>query len=80
MVQVTQVRRTLASSPKSECATCHQQGHVGSKTLFQQNPPVSLLRVPANTGCPVRLVIVVVVVEVKLVTSSTVQIFRQQNV
>ena len=39
-VQVTSLRKTLASSSKSECASCHQQGHVGSKTYFQQNPPV----------------------------------------
>jgi len=25
------------SSPLSKCASCHQQGHVGSKTLLQQN-------------------------------------------
>jgi len=32
--------RTPASSPKSECAGCCQQGHACSKTLHQQNPPV----------------------------------------
>ena len=37
-VQVTPLRRTLASSPKSECTRCRQQGHAGSKTLLQQNP------------------------------------------
>ena len=25
---------------QSECASCHQQGRAGSKTLLQQNPPV----------------------------------------
>jgi len=39
-VQITLFRRTPASSPKSECASCCQQKHVGSKTLHQQNPPV----------------------------------------
>jgi len=34
------LRRIPASSPQSECAGCHQQGHVGSKTLHQLNPPV----------------------------------------
>jgi len=37
---MTPLRRTLLSSPLSECASCHQQGHTGSKTLLQQNPPV----------------------------------------
>ena len=32
--------RTPASSPYSECTGCRQQGHAGSKTLHQQNPPV----------------------------------------
>jgi len=27
------------------CASCRQQGHVGSRTLLQQNPPV------LNWGC-----------------------------
>jgi len=36
MVQVTPLKRTLVS----KCASCHQQGHVDSKTLLQQNPPV----------------------------------------
>jgi len=40
MVQVTLLKKTLASSPQAECARCHQQGHAGSKTLLQQNPPV----------------------------------------
>ena len=34
-----------AFSSKSECASCCQQGHVNSKTLLQQNPPV------LNCGC-----------------------------
>ena len=34
------LRRTIASSLQSECASCRQQGHVGSKTLLQQNLPV----------------------------------------
>jgi len=25
---------------RTECASCPQQGHVGSKTLFRHNPPV----------------------------------------
>jgi len=33
-------RRTPASSSKSERAGYRQQGHAGSKTLHQQNPPV----------------------------------------
>jgi len=36
-VQVTPLKRTLAASPYSECASCHQQGRVGSRTLLQQN-------------------------------------------
>jgi len=40
MVQVAPLRRTQASSFQSECASCHQQGHMGSKTFLQQNPPV----------------------------------------
>jgi len=32
--------RILLSSGKSECTSCHQQGHAASKTLVQQNPPV----------------------------------------
>jgi len=38
MVQVTLLRKTLASFFKSECTGCHQQAHVGSKTMLQQNP------------------------------------------
>jgi len=41
---ITLLRRTPASSPSSECAGCHQQGHAGSKTLHQQNPPQFLTR------------------------------------
>ena len=37
---MTLLRRTPASSPKSECAVRHQQGHAGSKTMHHQNPPV----------------------------------------
>jgi len=40
MVYITSLRRTLASSPESECDACCQQWHTGSKTLLQQNPPV----------------------------------------
>jgi len=43
-VHVTPLR-TLVSSPESEFASCHQQGHAGSETLLQQNPPV------LNWGC-----------------------------
>jgi len=32
--EVTLVRRTLASSPPFQCATCRQQGHAGSKISF----------------------------------------------
>jgi len=39
-VQVTPLSQTLASSPQCECASCHQQTRVGSKSLLQQNPPV----------------------------------------
>jgi len=39
-VQVTTFRRTLGSPCYSECASCHQQVHAGSKTLLQQNPSV----------------------------------------
>jgi len=38
MVQVTPLRRNLASSPESEYARCHQQEHIGSKTLLKQSP------------------------------------------
>ena len=44
-LQVTPLRKTLASSPQSRCASCCQQRHVGSKILLQQNPPV------LNCGC-----------------------------
>ena len=57
VLPVSLLRRTLASSSQSECASCHKQwhllllllfwhaargvqGHAGSKTLLQQNPPV----------------------------------------
>jgi len=36
-VYVTLWRRTFVSSPEPECASCRQQGHVGSKT-----PPTAL--------------------------------------
>jgi len=39
-VKITLLRRTTASSPYSERAGCRLQGHAGSKTLHQQNPPV----------------------------------------
>jgi len=51
MVQVTPLRRTLTSFPYFECASCHQQGHMGSKTLLQQNLPV------LNCGCRLTQVI-----------------------
>ena len=54
MVQVIPWRRTLASSPESECTSCHQQGHTGSKTFLQQNPPVlNWGWVAAKAVCPV---------------------------
>jgi len=34
------MRRTLASSPQSECSGCRQQEHASSKNLHQQNLPV----------------------------------------
>jgi len=37
---LTPMRGILVFSPQPECTSCHQQGHVGSKTLLQQNPPV----------------------------------------
>jgi len=36
MVQVTPLRRTVASSPYLEYASCHQQGHAGSKNLLNK--------------------------------------------
>jgi len=67
MVQGTQLRRTLVSSPYCECADCHQQGHAGSKTLLQQNPPVlnwgcRLIQVNMYNGCKTVVLVVVVVV------------------
>ena len=50
-MQVTPLRRTLASSPKSECVSCRQQGHTGSKTVLQRNPPV------LNCGCRLTQVV-----------------------
>ena len=47
LVLVTLLRRTLVYS-LSDYADCCQQGHVGSKTLLQQNPPV------LNWGCQLR--------------------------
>ena len=43
------MRRSPASSPYFECTGCHQQGHTGSKTLYQQNQ--SLTGSAANAGC-----------------------------
>jgi len=40
--------RNLVSTAKSKCASCHQQGHVSSKTLLWRNPPV-LNEAPSNT-------------------------------
>jgi len=48
-VQVTPMRRTLEPSPQSKYVSCRQQGHVGSKTPFQLNPPVF------NWGCQLML-------------------------
>jgi len=33
-----------------QCASCRQQGHVGSKTLLQQSPPL-------NWGCWLRHIV-----------------------
>jgi len=65
-VQVT-LLRTLASSPQSECVSCRQQGHAGSKTVFQQNSPVlnwgcQLTHVVMYSGCKMVAVVVIVVV------------------
>jgi len=43
---------TQASSTQSICAKCCQQGHVGSKTLFQQN------RLVISLGCRLMPVVV----------------------
>ena len=64
MVQVALLKRTLASSPQSKCGSCRQQGHVGSKTVLEQNPPVlnwkcHLMQVILYNGR--KMVIVVVV-------------------
>ena len=48
-VQITPLRTALASSPLSECARCLHRALAGSKTLFQQNPPV------LNWGCRLTL-------------------------
>jgi len=45
-VNVTPIGRSLAYSPQPECVSCCRQGHVGSKTLLQQN--VELLTVGAG--------------------------------
>jgi len=39
------------SSPLSECASYHQQGHAGSKNLLHQNPLV------LNWGCRITQVV-----------------------
>ena len=39
-MQITLLRRTLASSPWFECAGFHQQGHAGNKSLHQQSPTI----------------------------------------
>jgi len=62
------LRSTPASSPYSKHADCHQQGHAGSKTLHQQNPPVlnwrcQLTQVDLYDG---RKIVVVVVVAMYL--------------
>jgi len=49
--ETVQVRRTLLSYPYSECASCRQQGHAGSKTSLQQNTPV------LNWGCRLTQVV-----------------------
>ena len=75
MVQITPLRRTLASSPLSECTSCHQQGQAGSKTLLKQNPLV------LNRGCWLtqvvlynghKMVVVVVVIVVVVVAAAAV--------
>jgi len=46
------------------CALCHQQGHAGSKTLHQQNPPVNwmcqLTQVNVFNGHETVMVVVVI--------------------
>jgi len=46
--ETVHMTRTLASAPWPECITCHQQGHAGSKTSLQQNPPV------IHSGCQIK--------------------------
>jgi len=54
-VQVTLLRWTLASSLESDCTSCHQQlGHVGSRALLQQNPPVVSWGCWLAQGCRVE--------------------------
>jgi len=65
MMQATPLRRTLNVS---KCTSCHQHGHVESKTLLQQYPAV------LNWGC--RLMQVVLyngdkTVLVRVVSSSS---------
>jgi len=45
------VEENLPSSPQSECASCHQHRHVGTKTLLQKNPLV------LNWGCSLTQVV-----------------------
>jgi len=40
MVEVTPLRRTVASFSRSEVTSCHQQGHVSSEMMLQQNPSI----------------------------------------
>jgi len=70
-LSITWLRRTPACSPQSQyIAGCHQQGHVGSKTLHQQNPPVldwrcRLTQVDLYNSRKTAIVVVVVVVVYK---------------
>ena len=59
---MTLLRRTPASSPQPKCASFCQQGHVGSKTLHQQNPPVlnsrcQLMQVDLHNDCKTDVVV-----------------------
>lgn len=58
-VQVKPLRTLI--SLYCECASCHQQEHVGSKTLLQQNPPdrnlaCQLMQVVLHNGCKMAIV------------------------
>ena len=55
------------------CASCRQQQHSGSKTLFQQNPPV------LNRGCQLMQVVAVVLTAIFLEQYSGWAVFPKQN-